>query len=64
MNKARRKGRFRAQMLKRDPARRAEAVRSLRGIWADLPAGGTEELLEERRREREREERKIRKVGS
>lgn len=46
-----------------DPAHRADAVRALRGIWAETPGGRTDELLDERRREREREERRIREVG-
>jgi len=50
----------RVRRVEADLAHRAHAVKSLRGIWADLPGGGTEELLEERHREREREERKIR----
>lgn len=40
-----------------DPGHRADEIRTLRGIWAET-GGGTEELLEERRRERDAEERK------
>lgn len=53
----------RVRRVETDPTHRAHAVKSLRGIWADLSGGGTEELLEERRRDREREERKIREAG-
>ena len=35
-----------------------DEIRALRGIWAGV-GGGTEELLEERRRERDAEERKV-----
>jgi hypothetical protein len=45
-----------------DPARRAAGIKALRGIRADT-AGGTEELLAERRRERELEERKAGRWG-
>lgn len=40
-----------------DPEHRAEEIRILRGIWAET-GDGTKELLEERRRERDTEERK------
>lgn len=53
----------RVRRVQNDPAHRAGAVRSLRGAWADVPAGGTEDLMEERRRERERAERKERGQG-
>jgi antitoxin PrlF len=43
-----------------DPEHRAGEIRTLRGLWAET-GGGTAELLEERRREREREERKARR---
>jgi AbrB family looped-hinge helix DNA binding protein len=46
-----------------DPERRAEEIRALRGIWAKTPGVGTAELLEERRRERELEERKAQRWG-
>ena len=39
-----------------DRAVHAAKIKALRGIWRD--GGGTDALLEERRREREREERK------
>ena len=54
----------RVRRVETDPAHRAQELKSLRGIWADVPGGGTEELLEERHRERELEERKMREVGS
>lgn len=40
-----------------DPRHRAEGNRTLRGIWAET-GGGTKELVDERRRERDAEERK------
>ena len=45
-----------------DPKRRADEIRTLRGIWAGV-GGGTKELLEERRRERDAEERKAQRWG-
>lgn len=48
--------------IESDPSHLAEMLRSLRGSWADVPLG-TEELLAERRRERELEERKARRHG-
>jgi AbrB family looped-hinge helix DNA binding protein len=53
----------RVRRVEDDSARRADAIRSLRGIWADTPGGGTDDLLEERRKERELEERKARRHG-
>jgi len=41
-----------------EPQARAREIKALRGIWADTPGGGTEDLLAERGRERELEERK------
>jgi AbrB family looped-hinge helix DNA binding protein len=46
-----------------EPAARAREIKALRGIWADTPGAGTEELLAERRRERELEERKAQRWG-
>lgn len=48
-----------------DPRVREREIKALRGSWADTPGGGTEDLLAERRRERELEERKAqrRNVG-
>jgi len=43
-----------------EPRARAREIESLRGIWADTP-GGTEDLIAERRRERDLEERKARR---
>ncbi len=46
-----------------EPQARAREIKALRGIWADTPGGGTEELLAERRRELELEERKAQRWG-
>jgi antitoxin PrlF len=53
----------RVRRVEDDPAQLASDVRSLRGLWADTPSGGTDELLEERRRERDLEERKAKRQG-
>lgn len=53
----------RVRRVEDDPARRAEGVRELRGVWVGAPGGGTGDLLEERRRERELEERKAQRQG-
>lgn len=52
----------RVRRVEDDPERRAADITALRGIWADTD-GGTDELLEERRRERELEERKAQRWG-
>jgi AbrB family looped-hinge helix DNA binding protein len=46
-----------------DPAVRGREVKALRGAWTGSPGGGTDELLEERRKEREPEERKAQETG-
>jgi AbrB family looped-hinge helix DNA binding protein len=46
-----------------EPEVRAREIKALRGIWADSTGGGTDELLEERRKERELEERKAQRWG-
>jgi AbrB family looped-hinge helix DNA binding protein len=38
-------------------------IKALRGIWADVSGAGTEDLMAERRAEREREERKAQRWG-
>jgi AbrB family looped-hinge helix DNA binding protein len=43
-------------------AARADSIKALRGIWSS-GRSGTEQLLEERRRERELEERRARRHG-
>jgi antitoxin PrlF len=53
----------RVRRVEDDPAQLASDVKSLRGLWADTPGGGTDELLKERRRERELEERKAKRQG-
>jgi AbrB family looped-hinge helix DNA binding protein len=45
-----------------EPRVRALEIKALRGTWADTP-GGTNELMEGRRRERELEERKAQRWG-
>ena len=46
-----------------EPQARTRDIRALRGIWADVPGAGTEDLMAERRAEREREERKAQRWG-
>jgi AbrB family looped-hinge helix DNA binding protein len=46
-----------------DPETRAAEIKALRGAWTDAPGGGTEDLMEERRKERELEERKAQRWG-
>lgn len=53
----------RVRRVEDDRAQLASDVRSLRGIWSDTPGGGTDELLKERRRERDLEERKAKRQG-
>ena len=53
----------RVRRVEDDPERRVMDIKALRGVWTDTPGGGTEELLEERRRERELEEHKAQRWG-
>jgi AbrB family looped-hinge helix DNA binding protein len=53
----------RVRRVEDDPNRRADEIRTLRGIWAGADGGGTDELMAERRRDREAEERKARRWG-
>src|SRR4051794_23826152 len=53
----------RVRRVEDDRVQLASDVQSLRGIWSGTPGGGTDELLEERRRERELEERKAMRQG-
>jgi AbrB family looped-hinge helix DNA binding protein len=46
-----------------DPEQRGRAVQALRGAWKDAPGATVEDLLEERRREREREDRRVEEQG-
>lgn len=52
----------RVRRVNDDSKHRADEIRTLRGIWAET-GGGTEELLEERRRERDAEDRKAQRWG-
>ena len=52
----------RVRRVSDDPGRRADGIRTLRGIWAGA-GDGTEELLAERRRERDIEESKAQRWG-
>jgi antitoxin PrlF len=53
----------RVRRVEDDQAQLASDVKSLRGIWSGTAGGGPGELLEERRRERELEERKAKRQG-
>jgi AbrB family looped-hinge helix DNA binding protein len=46
-----------------EPEVRAREIKALRGIWADTAGAGADELLEERRKERELEERRAQRWG-
>ena len=46
-----------------DPEKRAREIRALRGAWSDTAGGGTTDLMEERRKDRELEERKAQRWG-
>jgi AbrB family looped-hinge helix DNA binding protein len=41
-----------------DPKEKSAALKALRGLWSGSTGGGTDDLLEQRRRDRELEERK------
>lgn len=45
-----------------DPQQRRERIEALRGAWVGIPGLGTDDLLAERRTEREREERKAKRL--
>jgi AbrB family looped-hinge helix DNA binding protein len=53
----------RIRRVQDDGAMRAADISALRGIWAGSAGGGTDELVEERRRERELEELKAQRQG-
>ena len=53
----------RVRRVENDPAQLARDVRSLRGLWADTPGGGTDDFMAARREERELEERKAERQG-
>jgi AbrB family looped-hinge helix DNA binding protein len=53
----------RVRRAEEDSAQRTRDIQALRGIWADVPGGGTAALEEERRKERELEERKAQRWG-
>ena len=46
-----------------EPQAREHGIKALRGAWAGAPGVGTDDLLAERRRERELEERKAQRQG-
>ena len=46
-----------------EPQARIRDIRALRGSWADVPGVGTDDLMAERRAEREREKRKAQRWG-
>ena len=52
----------RIRRLADDAEERRKRIDALRGIWAGIPGLGTDDLLEERRKERELEERKARRL--
>ena len=52
----------RIRRLADDAEERRRRIDALRGIWAGIPGLGTDDLLEERRKERELEERKARRL--
>jgi antitoxin PrlF len=54
-------GEVRVRRVEDDRAIQSNRIKALRGIWTD--GGGTDALLEERGREREREERKAEDRG-
>ena len=56
----------RVRRVDNDPQDRAAALKALRGLWTDTAGGGTDDLLKQRRRDRELEERKAERqdVGS
>jgi len=45
-----------------DPGQRRRRIETLRGAWADVPGLSTADLVAERGREREREERKAQRL--
>lgn len=53
----------RVRRVMNNPAARAREIKALRGAWVDAPGGGTNDLLRERRKEREAEERKAQRWG-
>lgn len=53
----------RVRRVEDDQATRADDIHALRGMWNGAAGGGTDELLEERRRERQIEEEKAQGWG-
>jgi antitoxin PrlF len=53
----------RVRRIEDDPRQGDAEIRSLRGVWSGSGGGGVEELLAERRRERELEEGKVQRWG-
>lgn len=54
---------IRVRRVEDDRTMRTEGVKRLRGLWANTPGSGPDDLLKERRRERELEERKAQGQG-
>lgn len=52
----------RVRRLADDPEKRRRRIEALRGAWADIPGLSTKDLEAERRAEREREERRARRL--
>lgn len=53
----------RIRRVRDDRTLQAAGIQALRGIWSGAAGGGTDELVAERRRERELEERKAQRQG-
>jgi AbrB family looped-hinge helix DNA binding protein len=56
-------GEIRVRRVGEDPVQLSQDLKRLRGLWTDTASGGTSDLLEERRKERELEEEKAGRHG-